>query len=74
MIARWHAPPAMIPIAGCLRRWTECPGTSRKTSSGLKVLISLRNWREFSTAPRKTSGGVKRLILQRNPRKSSQAS
>jgi len=70
-------PPAMLAMilsAGCRRRWTECPGMWRKTSSGLKAPISLRIWRESSTAQRKTSGVFNGLILRRNPSKSSLAS
>ena len=49
--------------SGCGRRLTDFPGTSRKTSSGSKVRISLGSSAECSWRLRKTRGGSKSRIL-----------
>ena|ERR1700756_30945 len=48
---------------GCGPRCRDFPGTSRKTSSGSKVLISLELWAHYSSLPRKTSYEVISLNL-----------
>lgn len=44
---------------GFPRRWTDFPGTSRKTRSGLKALFSLSFSAKSSWGSRKTRGGLK---------------
>ena len=50
----------------CAVRWTDYPGTSRKTSSGPKGLILLANWGEYWSDTRKTRASLKCWILLSN--------
>ena len=46
---------------------TDFPGTSRKTSSGAKVLIPLGLWLHICIVPRKTSSKAYRIDSTRVP-------